>query len=512
MKKRKKIITISGTALLSTIETMESLGPIGLSVLEKNGINRVEENKQYPVKVRNDIFKAVLDEYGEIALLDIGYKNADVIYDIVTKEVEKLANKEKNKLVSKISSKRIKAIEKVLDLFVSTADKFIKSVTFGIDIEYGFKYKKVKDYEYIFTSTMAHEAYSEPFMRGVQSSRLIKVLGRYFKFDLNYEKDKTLFGYGYCIWSWKLMLTSNISRLSSYELLTNKKIEINKSLMRKVLESAFSQNKKLEDISNKIAKYIPPQINEALFKGKYNTEIDTKRKKLTIFFSDIKNFTSISENLQPEDLTKYLNEYFSEMTSIAIKFGGTIDKYIGDAMMVFFGDPNTKGEKEDARACLKMALAMQDKMKILQRKWKAEGFAEPFEVRIGINTGYCNVGNFGSEQRLTYTIIGGEVNVTQRLEGNADPNGILMSYETYAFTQDMVSVEERQQLKMKGINRVVRCYSVKNRILNKIKNKKTLNKIDNEFLVDKSNSIENRIIKVEKKIDAMLIRLNKLDK
>ena len=175
-----------------------------------------------------------------------------------------------------------------------------------------------------------------------------------------------------------------------------------------------------------------------LFKGKYNTEIDTKKKKLTIFFSDIKNFTSISENLQPEDLTKYLNEYFSEMTSIAIKFGGTIDKYIGDAMMVFFGDPNTKGEKEDARACLKMALAMQDKMKILQRKWKAEGFAEPFEVRIGINTGYCNVGNFGSEQRLTYTIIGGEVNVTQRLEGNADPNGILMSYETYAFTQDMV--------------------------------------------------------------------------
>ena len=105
MKNKKKIITISGTALLSTIETMESLGPIGLNVLVQNGINRVEENKQYPVKIRNDIFKAVLDEYGEIALLDIGYKNADVIYPIITKEVEELANKEKNKLVSKISSK-----------------------------------------------------------------------------------------------------------------------------------------------------------------------------------------------------------------------------------------------------------------------------------------------------------------------------------------------------------------------------------------------------------------------
>jgi class 3 adenylate cyclase len=151
-------------------------------------------------------------------------------------------------------------------------------------------------------------------------------------------------------------------------------------------------------------------------------------------------------------------------------------------------------------------------MKILQSKWKAEGFAEPFEIRIGINTGYCNVGNFGSEQRLTYTIIGGEVNVAQRLEGNADPNGILMSYETYAFTQDIVSVEERQQLKMKGINRVVRCYSVKNRKLNSKKNKKTLKKIDKEYSEDKSNSIENRILKMEKNIDAILVRINKLDK
>ena len=138
--------------------------------------------------------------------------------------------------------------------------------------------------------------------------------------------------------------------------------------MKKVLEDAFEQNKKIENISKKIAKYIPPQINDALFKGNYDTKIETKRKKLTIFFSDIKNFTSISENLQPEDLTKYLNEYFSEMTSIALKYGGTIDKYIGDAMMIFFGDPKSNGEKEDARACVNMALAMQEKMSSLQLK------------------------------------------------------------------------------------------------------------------------------------------------
>ena len=151
------------------------------------------------------------------------------------------------------------------------------------------------------------------------------------------------------------------------------------------------------------------------------------------------------------------------MTAIALDFGATIDKYIGDAMMVFFGDPESKREKEDARACVEMALRMQERMIELQEKWKNQGFSEPFQVRMGMNTGYCNVGNFGSDQRLTYTIIGGEVNVAQRLEANADANGILMSYETYAHAQDMVDVEQREVIKMKGINREIKIFSVKSR-------------------------------------------------
>ena len=87
------------------------------------------------------------------------------------------------------------------------------------------------------------------------------------------------------------------------------------------------------------------------------------------------------------------------MTAIAIKYGATIDKYIGDAMMLFFGDPITKGEREDARSCVEMALKMQKQITVLQTKWRNEGFADPFQVRMGINTGYCNVGNFGSDQR-----------------------------------------------------------------------------------------------------------------
>ena len=102
-------------------------------------------------------------------------------------------------------------------------------------------------------------------------------------------------------------------------------------------ELSEQQRSKLASISNQIGKYIPPQIHDALFAGKYDTEIKTRRRKLTVFFSDIKNFTSTSENLQPEDLTKYLNEYFSEMTKIALNHGATIDKYIGDAVMLFLG-------------------------------------------------------------------------------------------------------------------------------------------------------------------------------
>ena len=235
-----------------------------------------------------------------------------------------------------------------------------------------------------------------------------------------------------------------------------------------VLEKNLNlRSKQLTEISSQLSKYIPPQIHDALFAGKYDTEIKTlvNRRKLTVFFSDIKNFTSTSENLQPEDLTKYLNEYFSEMTKIAIDHGATIDKYIGDAMMVFFGDPETKGEREDARACVEMALKMQERMHELREKWLNEGFADPFEVRIGINTGYCNVGNFGSDQRLTYTIIGGEVNVAARLElvFAADANGILMSYETYAHVQDMVEVEQKEAIKMKGINREIKIYAVEGR-------------------------------------------------
>ncbi len=148
------------------------------------------------------------------------------------------------------------------------------------------------------------------------------------------------------------------------------------------------------------------------------------------------------------------------MSKIALDDGATIDKYVGDAIIAFFGDPETRGVREDARACVNMAIAMQRRMRELQSEWLDMGLERPFELRIGINTGFCTVGNFGSAERMDYTIIGNEVNLAARLESRAEIGGILMAHETHALVKDKVLAEEGDTLTVKGFAKPVRTYSV----------------------------------------------------
>jgi class 3 adenylate cyclase len=216
----------------------------------------------------------------------------------------------------------------------------------------------------------------------------------------------------------------------------------------------------LESLSVKLSKYLSPQVYASIFTGSRDVELATERKRLTVFFSDIKDFTATTADMQPEDLTAMLNRYFTAMSKIALAHGAHIDKFIGDAMLMFFGDPETRGVEEDARACVRMAVAMQRQMVELQQEWRASGFEQPFEMRVGINTGYCNVGNFGSDDRMDYTIIGAEVNLAARIEAAADPGGILISHPTYALVRDIVRAEERGSIAAKGIRREVRVFAV----------------------------------------------------
>ena len=229
---------------------------------------------------------------------------------------------------------------------------------------------------------------------------------------------------------------------------------------RRANEIITQKNKELDALSTKLSKYLSPQIYHSIFTGAQNVEIASSRKKLTIFFSDVVNFTETTDKLESEDLTNLLNRYLTEMTNIALEHGATIDKYIGDAIMVFFGDPESRGVKEDARACVRMAIAMLRRLRELRAEWLELGAEKPFHLRIGINTGYCTVGNFGSDDRMDYTIIGSAVNLTARLQSHSEIDGVLLGHETYSLVRDDVAVDEQTPIKVKGFAEPVRCYKV----------------------------------------------------
>jgi adenylate cyclase len=223
------------------------------------------------------------------------------------------------------------------------------------------------------------------------------------------------------------------------------------------------KNDFLASISSKLSHYLAPQVYKSIFSGEKDVAIQAERKRLTIFFSDIQGFTALTESMQPEEITALLNEYLDEMSSIAIAHGGTIDKFVGDAILVFFGDPQSRGATEDACACMRMALDMQQRLAELNVRWRKLGLEQPFRVRMGINTGYCNVGNFGSRDRMDYTILGSEVNLAARLQSIAEPGHIVASYESYALAMGVATGRALAPLSMKGIAREVVPYAIEGR-------------------------------------------------
>lgn len=230
--------------------------------------------------------------------------------------------------------------------------------------------------------------------------------------------------------------------------------------LEKVQLDIKREQEKAARLAHNLAKYLSPQVWQMIFSGKRTVKLETQRKKLTVFFSDIKGFTELSEELEAEALTDLLNNYLNEMSKIALKYGGTIDKFIGDSVMVFFGDPNTQGAKKDAVAAVSMAIAMRKHMKVLRQQWRAQGIDKPLEIRMGINTGYCTVGNFGADTRMDYTIIGREVNLASRLESAAESGEILMSNETYSLTKDVIMARDKGQINVKGFSRPVQIFQV----------------------------------------------------
>ncbi len=263
-------------------------------------------------------------------------------------------------------------------------------------------------------------------------------------------------------WSIDARLTSSISILIAMGLYICI-YELNSFNERRNLHEQITQLKKqkvqLKLKNYHISKYLSPTLREAISSGK-DVKLETQRKQLTVFFSDIKGFSELTEEMEAHALTSLLNNYLTEMSEIALKHGGTIDKFIGDAIMVFFGDPSTKGAKADAVAAVSMAIDMKRHMAELRQRWLNQGIQNPLEIRMGINTGFCTVGNFGTEDRLDYTLLGTEVNLASRLESASEPGEILISHETYSFVKDLIMCRDKGDIQVKGYQQPVRVYSV----------------------------------------------------
>jgi adenylate cyclase len=219
-------------------------------------------------------------------------------------------------------------------------------------------------------------------------------------------------------------------------------------------------HRKLEDLSLKLARYLSRQVYQSIFDGRQDARIGCSRKKLTVFFSDIVGFANQTEAMESEDVTFILNGYLNRMADVVLKHGGTLDKFVGDAVLVFFGDPETKGVVEDAVTCVRMALEMKNAIADLNHAWLAKGIRQGFEVRMGITTGFSTVGNFGSDERMDYTIIGKQANLANRLQAAAQPGEILIGQETWLLVKDTFSCVAKEPIQAKGFDRPIQTYAV----------------------------------------------------
>ena len=227
-------------------------------------------------------------------------------------------------------------------------------------------------------------------------------------------------------------------------------------------ENYFNEMNRYIELSNQLSRYAPLQLWQSIMRGESEAKLEYKRKKITIFFSDIQGFTELSESLIPDDLAFLLNDYLSHMTEIAKQYGATIDKFMGDAILIFFGDPDSQGVEQDARNCIEMALMMRQQMKFLRERWVKMGYA-PLHVRMGVSTGYCHVGNYGAVHRMAYTIVGRDANLAARLQSAADIDEILISDETHRLIKNFYLCAPQEPIELKGIQGLVKTWQVMER-------------------------------------------------
>lgn len=213
------------------------------------------------------------------------------------------------------------------------------------------------------------------------------------------------------------------------------------------------------DLRRAFQNYLSPQVMDAILKDPNRVKLGGQRREVTILFSDIRSFTSLTERLPPQQLTHLLQEYFDEMTDEVIASEGVVDKFIGDAIMAFWGAPIDQPDQADR--AVKTAINMVKRLKVLQEKWTKEGYPV-LDIGIGINLGVATVGNFGSQQRFDYTVIGDAVNAASRIEGlnKRFDSHIIISESTLRQLSMKVDTNDLGQVQVRGREELLRVYEV----------------------------------------------------
>jgi adenylate cyclase len=217
------------------------------------------------------------------------------------------------------------------------------------------------------------------------------------------------------------------------------------------------EEKEKKAIKGTFQKYVSSKVVDVLLDHPEQIKLGGERKRLSVFFSDIRGFTSMSEQLEPEEVVHILNEYLTEMIDIIFKYNGTLDKFIGDAVMAIWGAPTE--QENHAELAVRAAWEMREKVEELREKWESEG-EKTIGVGMGVNTGDVVVGNMGSDQFSDYTVIGDNVNLAARLEENAKAGELIITETTYEEVKNFIEAERLEPLKVKGKERPVQVYKV----------------------------------------------------
>ncbi len=226
-----------------------------------------------------------------------------------------------------------------------------------------------------------------------------------------------------------------------------------------ILYRFFSEEKEKKYIRKTFGHYLSPHVMDEILKDPTRLKLGGEKQHLTVLFSDIRGFTTLSEKLAPEEIVCVLNEYLSDMVKDVFNNDGTLDKFIGDAVMAFWGAPIAQNDHQ--LKAVRCAIDMVRSLRALQKKWQEEG--KPiFHIGIGINTGDMVVGNMGSMDRMDYTVIGDNVNLGARLEGLNKEYGteIIISETTYDSVKDSISANYLGEVKVKGKEKAVKIYGV----------------------------------------------------